>query len=219
MKILVIADDESKALWDYYTPDKTEGVELIVSCGDLSADYLEFLVTMTNCPLLYVPGNHDTAYLKKEPSGCINIDGGVYVYKGLRFFGLGGSMKYKKGPYMYTEWQMRHRILGAANRIIRQGGVDIFVGHAPVKDFGDLPDLPHRGYACFEKFLNVCRPRYFLHGHVHASYMSRFKRENLHPSGTIVVNGYDKYILEVSENKRSAVGRPGLIKGLFTGFW
>ena len=52
MKILVIADIESKALWDYYTPEKLDGVELILSCGDLDPAYLEFLVTMTNATLL-----------------------------------------------------------------------------------------------------------------------------------------------------------------------
>ena len=34
MKILAVADEECKALWDYFTPDKLEGVELIIACGD-----------------------------------------------------------------------------------------------------------------------------------------------------------------------------------------
>ena len=41
MKILAVADEECKALWDYFTPDKLEGVELIIACGDLSRHYLE----------------------------------------------------------------------------------------------------------------------------------------------------------------------------------
>ena len=52
MKILAIADDENKLLWDYYQPDRVAGVDLIISCGDLDPDYLEFLVSRTNCPLL-----------------------------------------------------------------------------------------------------------------------------------------------------------------------
>ena len=39
MKILAVADEECKALWDYFTPDKLEGVELIIACGDLSRHY------------------------------------------------------------------------------------------------------------------------------------------------------------------------------------
>ncbi len=58
MKILAVADEECKALWDYFTPDKLEGVELIIACGDLSRHYLEYLATMAPVPLLYVHGNH-----------------------------------------------------------------------------------------------------------------------------------------------------------------
>ena len=57
MKILAIADEECKALWDYFTPDKLEGVELIIACGDLSRHYLEYLATMAPMPVLYVHGN------------------------------------------------------------------------------------------------------------------------------------------------------------------
>ena len=49
MKILAVADEECKALWDYFTPDKLEGVELIIACGDLSRHYLEYLATMHPC--------------------------------------------------------------------------------------------------------------------------------------------------------------------------
>ena len=62
MKILVIADEESRSLWDYFSPAKLEGIDMIISCGDLKANYLQFLVTFGNCPLLYVRGNHDTGY-------------------------------------------------------------------------------------------------------------------------------------------------------------
>ena len=34
MKILAISDCESRALWDFYTPGKLEGLDLILSCGD-----------------------------------------------------------------------------------------------------------------------------------------------------------------------------------------
>lgn len=206
MKILVLADEESKSLWDYYTPDKLEGLDLIISCGDLSTEYLEFLVTMGRCPVLYVPGNHDTEYVNNPPRGCINLDERVYVYKGLRFYGLGGSMKYKSGPYMFSEFQMRHKIFKSRWQIIKNRGFDVLVTHAPLKGFGDLSDLPHRGYECFLKLLNICHPAYMLHGHVHASYVSGFKREKLHPSGTTVVNGFDKYILDTENTAGKRLG-------------
>ena len=66
MKALLISDTECSALWDYYSPGRLDGVDLILSCGDLSAKYLTFLVTMANVPLLYVHGNHDHRY-EQEP--------------------------------------------------------------------------------------------------------------------------------------------------------
>ena len=49
-----------------------------------------FLVTMIPCPLFYVPGNHDKKYEREPPEGCVNIDGRVIEYKGVRMMGLGG---------------------------------------------------------------------------------------------------------------------------------
>ena len=59
MRILAVADTESKYLYDNYTPGKLSGFDLILACGDLSRDYLEFLVDASKCPVLYVKGNHD----------------------------------------------------------------------------------------------------------------------------------------------------------------
>ena len=68
MKILAISDVESKYLWDYFQPEKLEGVDLILSCGDLKASYLTLLATFTHAPLLYVHGNHDTDRRKAAPA-------------------------------------------------------------------------------------------------------------------------------------------------------
>ncbi|MBR5094957.1 MAG: metallophosphoesterase, partial [Oscillospiraceae bacterium] len=70
MKILLISDIESPYYWDYYTPGKLDGIDLILSAGDLKADYLSFLVTMGRAPLLYVHGNHDGSYERFPPEGC-----------------------------------------------------------------------------------------------------------------------------------------------------
>ena len=78
MKILTLSDEECKALWDYYTPGKLKEYDLIISCGDLKASYLSFLVTMARCPLLYVPGNHDMRYSLQPPEGCDCIDDGLW---------------------------------------------------------------------------------------------------------------------------------------------
>ena len=54
MKLLLISDLESPYLWDHYKPGRLDGIDMILSCGDLSSKYLSFLVTMGRMPLLYV---------------------------------------------------------------------------------------------------------------------------------------------------------------------
>lgn len=71
MKILTIADKESAYLWDYFEKSKLEGIDLILSCGDLDPHYLSFLATFTTAPVLYVCGNHDEKYAHTLPEGCI----------------------------------------------------------------------------------------------------------------------------------------------------
>ena len=103
MKILFIADEESKLYWDYFKKEYFEDIDIIVSCGDLKASYLSFLSTMLPVPVLYVHGNHDDRYSHNPPGGCICIEDKIYEYNGVRILGLGGSNRYKPGINQYTE--------------------------------------------------------------------------------------------------------------------
>lgn len=47
MKILLISDEEDKYLWDYYRPGRFDGIDLILSAGDLKPEYLSFLETIS----------------------------------------------------------------------------------------------------------------------------------------------------------------------------
>lgn len=209
MKILVIADEENKALFDYYDPVRTKDVDLIISCGDLHREYLEYLVTMTNVPLLYVRGNHDRNYSERPPLGCTNIEDKIYDFRGLRILGLGGSMRYRPGSCMYTEKEMESRISKLRAPITLRNGIDILVMHAPAAGYGDLEDLPHRGFECFNSFMDKWKPKYMLHGHVHATYGHEFEREYQHPSGTHIINCYDTYYLDVKDDEHPAKGQTG----------
>ena len=196
MRLLVVSDREEPGLWDYYTPRKTEGVDLILSCGDLDPDYLEFLVTVVNKPLLYVRGNHDTVYDRKPPLGCIDIGRKVYTYQNIRILGLGGSYRYRPGDDMYTEAEMRRQIRKAAFGIYRAKGFDILLAHAPAAGYGDLEDRAHRGFQCFNDLLEKYRPEYMLHGHVHMEY-GRIQREHIHACGTKIINCSGHVILDI----------------------
>ena len=198
MKILAVADRESRSLWDFYHPSKLSDIDLIISCGDLSPHYLEFLVTMSNLPLLYVRGNHDRCYDQTPPGGCICIEDRIYDYKGLRILGLGGSMRYKPGGCMYSEREMRGRILRRLPAILLGGGIDLLVTHAPAAGWGDIEDLPHRGFQCFNRLLDSSKPAYMLHGHIHKDY-GHFRRQRIHSSGTILINCWETTVVELPD--------------------
>ena len=196
MKILTISDEECAALWDYYVPGRLKEYDLIISCGDLKASYLSFLVTMARCPVLYVHGNHDTGYANKPPEGCDCIDDHFVVYNGVRILGLGGCRKYHPGPHQYTEKQMRRRIRKLKWKLWRSGGVDIVVTHAPPKGLGDGEDYAHRGCEAFVELLDKYKPRYLIHGHVHLSYGHEIPREMAY-NDTRIINAYERYAIDV----------------------
>ena len=199
MKILAIADVEERCLWDYYSEERFGDVDLILSAGDLRSDYLEFLVTVTNKPLLYVRGNHDDAYAKRAPGGCICIEDCVYVWRGLRIAGLGGSMRYRDGLNMYSECEMARRVRRLEPKVRLAGGVDILLTHAPARGVGDLDDLPHRGFDCLRDALGRWRPDCMVHGHIHQGYGPRFERVRLLDCGTRVINACGYSIIELDD--------------------
>ena len=191
MKILAIADEESAYLWDYFEKSKLEGVDLIISCGDLAPEYLSFLTTLSSIPVLYVHGNHDEKYDRNPPEGCVCIDDRIYVHNGVRILGLGGSMRYSSGKYQYTEFQMLSRVRKLGLRLFFGRGFDILVAHAPAYQLNDGEDLPHQGFKAFLTLMKKYRPRFFLHGHVHMSYGRKHKRYDKYED-THVINAFEK---------------------------
>ena len=172
MKILAIADEEDKFLWDYFDREYFKDIDLILSAGDLKQSYLEFLVTMTSCPVLYIHGNHDSRYQTNPPGGCTCIDGKLCNFNGLRILGLGGSVRYKPGPFMYSEGGMTFRILKLLPGLIVRGGFDIL--------------------------LTRFKPYAMIHGHVHKAY-GHFKREREHPSGARIINACGHVLIDIPD--------------------
>lgn len=199
MKILAIADVESKRFWDYFKKEYLEGIDLIISCGDLKAEYLSFLATFTKAPVLYVHGNHDDDYAVNAPGGCINIENKIIEYKGLRIVGFGGSMRYKpNGTFQYTEAEMfsRYQLMRIMGKLKK--GIDILVTHAPSLKHGKATDLCHRGFRTFDIILEKYNPKVHLHGHTHLNYGLQHQREQWH-NGTRILNAYDHFIFEIED--------------------
>lgn len=210
MKVLLLADREERALWGDWSADMRERlseVGLILSAGDLAPAYLEFLVTMLSKPLVYVRGNHDGYYDERPPEGCINADGRIVEAAGLRILGLGGSMRYRPGDKdMYTEKEMQRRTYPirmklAADRLAGCEGFDILLTHAPCRGYGDMEDIPHMGFECFNDLLDRYRPKLHCCGHVHQEY-GNFKRTMEHPSGAVIINACGYHIYEIDPDER-----------------
>ena len=190
MRILAVSDTDSKYYYDYYTSGKLEGIDLILACGDLHREYLEFLVTMSNRPVLYVHGNHDEGYDQNPPEGCVCVDDQIYIHNGIRILGLGGSYRYREGKYMYTEKQMRRRIRKLWFQLRKHKGFDILITHAPARHINDFDSLSHRGFECFVSLLDQYKPKYFVHGHIHKSYGIDIPQVTAR-GDTIIINAFD----------------------------
>ena len=196
MKILAVADDESKQYYEYYSPGKLDGFDLILACGDLHKVYLEFLTTMAPCPVFYVRGNHDDVLMEDPPGGCICIEDMVYEYNGLRIAGLGGSFRYRDGKNMFSEAQMEKRVKRLDKAIRKHGGVDILVTHAPARGVNDFDSLTHRGFDAFNRFIQKYHPAYLVHGHIHKNYGIHIPQIS-EWNGTTIINAYDHCVFQI----------------------
>lgn len=191
MRILAVADDEARYYYDFYKEGKLDEFDLIIACGDLSRTYLEFLVTMARCPLVYVRGNHDETFTTDPPEGCICIDDQIYVQDGVRIMGLGGSYRYnEKNTYMYTEGQMWGRVVRLLPQILWHRGFDILVTHAPARGINDFEHVSHRGFECFLTLMDRFHPKYFIHGHIHKNYGIKIPQYTQR-GDTTIINAYE----------------------------
>jgi uncharacterized protein len=209
MRALVISDKVVDILHGPALTSLARGVELVLSCGDLPADYLEFIVSVLNVPLYYVMGNHGSDGGEKAfPDGCENLDGRALEYKGLLIAGLEGSMRYNSRPnYQYTENEMRGKVamLSPAlllNRARHGRYLDVLVTHAPPYKIHDAEDLPHNGFKSFVWFIDHYQPRYLLHGHKHV-YDTREKTVT-ERGATSVVNTYGYRLLDIEPQRQLA---------------
>lgn len=213
-RILAVADQVEEGL------DRRRLLEiapdLVLSAGDLPYGYLDYVVSTLNVPLLYVPGNHDPDLRPpvptlngdeawnletRGPPGCDDVDGRVFDAAGLRVAGLGGSIRYNRGPNQYTQREMRRRAfwleLRARLRALRDGRrLDILLTHSPPLGVGDGPDPAHQGFAAFHGLVQHLQPRFLVHGHLHP-YQRPVKDHEL--GSTMVINAVGYRILETDQ--------------------
>lgn len=169
LRLLALADEPDPTLDAKRTREGIGSVDMILGCGDLMPDYLEFVADAFGAPLHYVRGNHDAgaAWQAGTRDGTCPMplpDGRVVDEAGLRIVGFGGSPRYSDSGYEITQGTMWWRVLRFA-ATQRPGRPLLVLSHAAPRDANDAADPVHRGFPAFRWLAARLRPPLWLHGH------------------------------------------------------
>lgn len=206
MKILAVSDEPVSWIYSEKLVDRCRDVDLVLSCGDLPFDYLEYIASTLNRPCYYVRGNHDHKELsdhggiKTEPEGWIDVDAKtararIDQQRSIALAGLEGCLRYR--PHAEAQYSQRGqwlRALGMAPSMLRHRP-DVFLSHAPPFGIHNGPDVAHTGFHAHNWVITRFQPRFFLHGHQHRTYDHRLPTDTT-VGGTLVINVHPYRILE-----------------------
>jgi Icc-related predicted phosphoesterase len=222
MKILCISDQIDPLVYSNTIKDRFGDVDLVLCAGDLPLDYLDFIISSLNKPLLFVFGNHhaeDIKYFKGNGtftpacswdeaergihgSGAVHVGSRLRREGGLIIAGLGGSMRYNRGENQYTNFEMTLEIIKLLpgllfNRLFRGRFLDILLTHAPPKGIHDKEDRCHWGFQAFLTFMRIFKPKYLIHGHIHLYDLADIRVTAY--GNTQVINAYSHFIIDTKE--------------------
>ena len=172
--------------------NKFRDIDFIISAGDVSNKYIDFLVSTLDKDLIYVNGNH--VYHKDHPiTFAKNIDGKFLKFKGLRILGLDGSKVYSFKEHQYTEFSMTCKVLKNIFHLLR--AKDLVLTHAPLKGIHDEEERVHQGFKVFHKVIKWAKPKLWVHGHVHLHNYLEVQETKIEETKIVNVFGYK--VLEV----------------------
>lgn len=221
MKILCVADHVDPLVYSNQIKERFKGIDLVLGAGDLPISYYEYIISCLNKRLYFVFGNHNLKKLSVfKPRGGDPIKhnyeeddvysdnygstyvGGKIIYikrHDLILAGLGGSMRYNKGPNQYTEWGMFRQILRLIprmiwNKLVHGRYIDILLTHASPRAIHDKKDRCHRGFKVFLWFMKKFKPAYMIHGHIHIYDQTTIRKTRY--LDTIILNAYDHIVLD-----------------------
>lgn len=238
MKILCVSDQIDPLVYSSAAKERFADIDAVLCAGDLSTDYIDFIVSTLNKPTYFVFGNHnlnDFAFYHKntrQATGAhptLTLSSSAYdlshshgaIYAGFKVFvdksltiknektgkntplliaGASGSIRYNNGLDQYTDRQMFFHLVSLIPALMRNKikygrYLDIFLTHASPRHIHDMEDPCHRGFECFNWFIQKFHPKYLVHGHIHLYDLST---PRVSMSGeTTVVNAYSHYIIEL----------------------
>ncbi|MFA6008282.1 MAG: metallophosphoesterase [Candidatus Shapirobacteria bacterium] len=220
VKILCVADEVDLLVYSSSIRERFGDIDLILSAGDLPGEYLGFIASMLNRPIISVAGNHDPDdrvsrnFLsggqgvdfsqERDRMGLGRLSFAIRKEAGVSVLGLPGSMLYNGGVNQYSDFSMKLRAFLLAprllaRRLLKGRAVDIILAHAPPKGIHDGVDRCHQGFAAYRWLIRLAAPAFFVHGHVHV-YDNRELRE-ANRGGTAIVNVYGHRVLTLEMEK------------------
>ncbi|MBI1870827.1 MAG: metallophosphoesterase [Chlamydiae bacterium] len=229
MKLLAVSDKESTTLlhWIEEGEPSLKEVDLVISCGDLSSSYLEFVEGSLGKHLIYVRGNHDPVEEKnvgpfiahkslfQEPvykeflgtfEGLENLHGRLFIFSDWVIVGLEGSLWYNGEGPQYTEEAMS-KVVRHIEHCLRWRQIIDFVrglskkvlviSHAPPRGIHDGEDLCHRGFDCFHHLFKSFSPHLWIHGHTSTHSLTQNQVSLL--GKTTFLNAYEHKFISLNE--------------------
>ena len=210
MKILTISDQIDPQVYSDSLIDRYGDVELVISCGDLSYMYLEYILTVLNRPVYFVHGNHDPdkelnmGDPRSYPLGGINLHRKIIRKHNLLMAGIEGSILYnRRTPYQYSQASMWNHVLRLVpgliyNRLVFGRYLDIFVTHAPPRGVHEGIDWTHQGINAFRWLINTFKPAFHFHGHIHYYRPDDVVQSQI--GDTTVINTYRSRLINIDLN-------------------
>ncbi|MDY4132958.1 metallophosphoesterase, partial [Treponema sp.] len=141
MKFLCVSDQIDPLIYSSSVKERYGDVDAVFCAGDLSMEYVDFIVDSLSKPTYFIFGNHDLSeykYYKKTAFGDIpevNYDKGSHFHGAdyasnrtiknkflyftapngkrtpLLIAGITGTLRYNKGQAQFTEAQMKRQLI------------------------------------------------------------------------------------------------------------
>lgn len=159
MKVLVIADRQPDI--DILATIQNEAIELVITLGDLTREDVLALGEVKHIPKIGVYGNHDSGNYMPE-LGIWDMHLKIWDFKGLRFGGFQGCVRYKENPdaIMFTQAE--------ADALMQNfPKVDVFLAHCPPRGINDEEEVAHQGFDALRRYVDQQQPKILLHGHTY----------------------------------------------------
>ncbi|MBN2549973.1 MAG: metallophosphoesterase family protein [Anaerolineales bacterium] len=207
MRVLSLSDQIVPFLYSPQVRRRFNGVDLVIGCGDLAYYYLEYVLNALDTPLFFVRGNHDKIVeysvegQRTAPHGGVDLHRRTYNHKGLLMAGVEGSLRYRPGPYQYTQQNMWAHVFTLlpglfANRLVHGRFLDVLITHSPPVGIHDAADLPHQGIKAFRWLISVFQPSYYFHGHIHIYRPDTITETRLGRTQVINTFGYRETVID-----------------------